>query len=303
MRTWNFLETEMNFDVFRLVRAGSNFGNDSRALSANWTSSESLVDVCQGIDCIVHLAACNEVECSLNPEQALIVNGLHTQKLLNASIMAGVKRFIYISTAHVYGASLDGFVTEKTQERPINTYAITHRVAEDFVIEANYRGLIEGLVLRLSNVIGRPQNTYVDRWTLLANQLCREVVIFNTLTLKSSGEQVRNFISMRDTLRAMMHFIKLDSNIIGDGIFNVGGIENIKILDLAEIIVSRSKKLLNKSPIMTTNKSDAIPSTEKFCFSIEKLLSTGYVFESNIQNAIDETLLFCQEYSEVFGES
>lgn len=290
-----FLENEMNFEVFRAVRGDILLNHDPRILKINWGSQESLLEICKGIDCVVHLAGLNEIECSSRSEEALLVNGLNTLRLINASVKAGVKRFIYISTAHVYGSSMKGVVSEKTQERPLNAYAITHKIAEDYVIEANAKKKLEGVVLRLANVIGKPQTHDVDRWTLLTNQLCREVVEFNSLTLKSSGEQVRNFISMQDTLRAIAYFIEIGSSCIGDGVFNLGSKENMKIIELAELIALRANKLLNKSPLIT-KKISGESKTENFIYSIEKLLSIGFKFESNVQNAIDETLLFSNKY-------
>lgn len=290
-----YLENEMHFDVFRAVRDDVFLNHDPNVLKINWDSEESLFEICKGIDCIVHLAGLNEIQCSFSSEDALLVNGLNTLKLINASVNVGVKRFIYISTAHVYGSSMKGVVSEKTQERPLNHYAITHKIAEDYVVEANAKKKLEGVVMRLSNVIGRPQTPDVDRWTLLANQICKEVVELNSITLKSSGEQVRNFISMQDTLRAIAYFIEIGSNCIGDGIFNVGSKENIKIIELAELIALRSKKLLNKTPLIT-KKITGESEIEDFCYSIDKLLSIGFKFESNVQNAIDETLLFSNRY-------
>ena len=49
-------------------------------------------------------------------------------------------------------------------------------MAEDFVLAARDRGLIGGFVLRLSNGIGAPAHPGVDRWTLVVNDLGRQVL-------------------------------------------------------------------------------------------------------------------------------
>ena len=117
------------------------------------------------MDAIVHLAAMNEMDCARDPAAALEVNTALTLRLLNAAVAAGVRRFVYLSTAHVYGAPLRGHIDERALPRPVHPYAITHRAAEDFVLAAFDAGRIEGVVLRLSNGVGAPAHAAVDRWT------------------------------------------------------------------------------------------------------------------------------------------
>ena len=66
-----------------------------------------------GVDCIIHLSAMNEVESLKDPVGALQVNGIQSLMLLQAAQKTRVKRFIYFSTAHVYGFPLEGHIDEK----------------------------------------------------------------------------------------------------------------------------------------------------------------------------------------------
>jgi UDP-glucose 4-epimerase len=117
-------------------------------------SEEGLAAACAGVSCMVHLAALNEIDSASDPEQALLVNTLGTLKLLCAAERAGVQRFVYFSTAHIYGAPLTGTITEATVPRPAHPYATTHRAAEDFVLAAHDRRALTGIVVRLSNGFG-----------------------------------------------------------------------------------------------------------------------------------------------------
>lgn len=129
----------------------------------DWASTEALTEACRGVDCIIHLAAMNEVESTRDPVGALEMNGLASLRLLEAAKAAGVRRFVYFSTAHVYGAPLQGSIDETSLPRPVHPYAITHKVAEDFVLAAHDRKQIEGVVIRLSNGFGAPVTPDVDR--------------------------------------------------------------------------------------------------------------------------------------------
>jgi len=156
-----------------------------RCLYMDLMSDREVRAVCEGMDAVIHLAAMNEHESSADPMKALLVNGAGTLRLIEASLAAGVRRFIYLSTAHVYGSPLTGRITEETVPRPVHPYAITHRIAEDFVLAARSQGSLEGIVVRLSNGIGPPIFEDVNRWTLVGNDLCRQAVTNRALRLKT----------------------------------------------------------------------------------------------------------------------
>ncbi|MEI6093227.1 MAG: SDR family oxidoreductase, partial [bacterium] len=191
--------------------------------------SEKLDDICKGVDCIIHLAATNEIESGENPEKALLVNGMGSLKLLRSAEKNKVKRFLYFSTAHVYKSPLSGTIDEVMLTRPGHPYAITHKVAEDFILASHDRRNIDGIIIRMSNSFGAPVNPEVNRWTLLVNDLCRQVVATKKLTLKSSGTQERDFVTLEDVCRAVLHLLYLPSDKIGDGIFNLGGEKSLSI--------------------------------------------------------------------------
>ena len=87
---------------------------EGRLLPFDLLTENDLAAACRGVRYVVHLAALNHVDSEVDPEQALLLNSLGTLKLLRASEHEGVERFIYISTAHVYGSPLVGTITEQT---------------------------------------------------------------------------------------------------------------------------------------------------------------------------------------------
>ncbi len=251
--------------------------------------------VCHGMDVVLHIAALNEVGCAQNPEQALIVNGLGTFNMLESAKRCGVRRFIYFSTAHVYGFPLMGKISELTLTKPMSAYAITHKVAEDYVLAAHQRKEIEGLVVRLSNGIGVPVAESNERWTLVVNDLCRQAVVNKRLTLKSAGLQYRDFITLPYVGQAMLHFLQLPVEQLQDGLFNLGGEHSLQIKVLAALIQHRCETLFHyKPPLSVGAQSSAVP-TERLIYNIDKLKSTGFRVFQNISEAIDDVLLFCKE--------
>ncbi len=259
-------------------------------------SEESLDNACRGVDAVLHLAAINEIESLANPKEAFKINSLGTLKTLLASKKARVKKFIYLSTAHIYGAPLLGTITEKTLPHPVHPYAITHRAAEDWVLAAHQKGSLTGLVIRLSNSFGPPIHPSVNRWTLVINDLCCQAATSKKLTLRSSGLQKRDFIPLEDVCRSMHHLLTLPEPLVGDGLFNLGGECSLSIAEIAEKIADRSEKVLGFRPVIEKPGPSANEIFETLDYRIDKLKKTGFQLQGDMNSEIDATLLFCREH-------
>ena len=249
-----------------------------------------------GIEAVVHLGTAHELICNKDPQTALQVNGFGTHRLLRNAIEAEVKRFVHFSTVHVYRTPLQGRLDETIVPRPVPAYAIAHRTGEDFVLSSRDRGEIDAYVLRLSNAFGAPAFPDVDRWTLLANELCREAVERRTITLKTSGLQWRNFVTLTDVGRAVAHFIDLPVAAGEDGLFNLVGPESWRVLDLSEAIAARCENTLGYRPELIRPLSATTEVVSTLELSSAKLLRTGFTFTSQFADEIDELLHFCKKH-------
>ncbi len=251
--------------------------------------------LCDGVSAIVHLAGANEHLSAADPERALADTAAATLRLLAAAERQGVGRFVYLSTAHVYGAPLQGRIDETCLPRPTHPYAITHRTAEDFVLAAHDRGAIEGAVLRLSNALGAPADPLIDRWTLIGNDLCRQVIVAGRLTLHTAGLQQRDFIALSDVCRAVDHVLRLPAAKLGDGLYNVGGASSHAIIEIAQMIAARSAVILGVHPAIdrpAPSDGETVPSLD---YRIDKLKATGFALAGSLEDEIDGTLIVCRE--------
>jgi UDP-glucose 4-epimerase len=264
------------------------------------TSDADLDSACSGVTSIVHLAALNEHDCAADPQRALLVNGLGTLKLLQAAQRARVERFIYFSTAHVYGSPLAGRIDERSVPRPVHPYAITHHVAEDFVLAAHDERALAGFVLRMSNGFGVPAHAGVNRWTLIVNDLCRQAVTQKQLVLHSSGVQKRNFITLGDAGRAVDHLLHSSAAACGDGLFNLGGECALSVLELTERIAARCEVTLGSRPEIRLPRSEVNETGLTLDYRVDKLKQTGFEMHGDMNAEIDATLRFCKE---AFGPS
>jgi UDP-glucose 4-epimerase len=260
-----------------------------------WDSPEGLREVCSGVNYIIHLAGMNAQDCTADPDAAMKANALATAHLIKAAFRQKVKRFIYMSTAHVYGSPLEGVITEETKPTTVHPYAISNLAAEDAVLASHQSGEIEGIVIRLSNAYGAPVDNDVNCWMLLVNDLCRQAVISGRLVLRSAGLQKRDFISLHDVVRAIYHFIKCPFDKPGDGIFNLGGEATYRVIELAELIAEQCEAVLGHRPEI--ERPDLVLGEDSLGlnYRIDKLKKTGFSLNGNIKKEIDATLNYCHK--------
>jgi len=257
----------------------------------NLLAQDNFKILCKGVKFIIHLAALNSLECESDPEKALRVNVLGTFRLLKVAEEQGIRRFIYFSTAHIYGSPLSGRITEKNVPKPTHPYAITHFAAEDLVLCGQN---LAGIVLRLSNAVGAPVNPEVNCWSLIANDLCRQAVSNKKLILKTPGLQKRDFVTIKDVCRAVYHMLELGQDKCSNEIFNLGGEKSLSIIDLTKKIANRCRYLLGFYPEIIKPESRPSDVSLPLDYRIDKLKAMGFKLIGSLEEEIDATLKFCQ---------
>jgi UDP-glucose 4-epimerase len=263
----------------------------------NLLEPDSLKLACDGIESIIHLAALNAKESNINPKQALLINGLGTLNLLNAAIACSVKKFLYFSTIHVYSSLLDSFTSmnESSFTSPSHHYSITHKLAEDYVLQANKN--ISVSIFRLSNVIGSPLNKDVNCWMLVAHDLSKQVAVNGYMQLNSNKEVTRDFIGLQNLCKIVCKNIKNSENFIQiqNEIINISSGVAISLDDLTKIIAIESEKIFNFKPkIKYNNLSEK--KTESIVISNQKAKSLGFDLKSDLHNEINLLLVDCKRW-------
>jgi UDP-glucose 4-epimerase len=268
---------------------------EAQVVQIAWDKSDELENICSGVDVVVHLAGMNMQDCATDSIAAIEFNVLATARLIQAAVRKGVKRFVYLSTAHVYGSPLDGVITEKTCPLSLHPYATSHRAGEDVVRTAHHLGEIEGIVVRLSNAFGCPAHKEVNCWMLLVNDLCRQAVQSQQMVLRSSGMQRRDFITMLDVCRAINHLLCLPIKSVGNGLINVGGEWSPTVWEMASLIQERCEAVLGFKPKLTRTEPQINETASKLEYRIDTLHLTGYQTSANRIEEIDQLLKFCKD--------
>ena len=266
----------------------------AKVVQTQWNSPVGLEQICVDVDAIVHLAGMNAQDCIADPVAALEFNAVVTARLLKAAVRQRVKRFIYLSTAHVYADPLAGVITEEACPVSLHPYATSHRAGEDVVRAAHQRGEIDGMVIRLSNAYGAPAHKDANCWMLLVNDLCRQGVTTGQLVLRSAGLQRRDFVSLTDVCRAIAHLMGLSQKAVGDGIFNLGGTWTPTVMEMATLVANRCKVTLGFHPEINLNPARGEIS-QLLDYHIDKLKGTEFKLEGDHDAEIDATLMLCRQ--------
>lgn len=261
-----------------------------------WNSESELEKICFEIDVVIHLVGMNAIDCSNNPLLALEVNGLFTARLLQSSIKQNVKRFIYISSAHIYDDSLRGKITEQSPSNNLHPYATSHRTGEDVVRSAHLKSEIEGVVIRLSNSFGAPAHVDTNCWSLVTNDLCRQALKSSHMILKITKMQRRDFISITDVCRAIEHLMNLNTSLLNDGLFNLGGEWSPTITEVAKTLSERVNFLTGKEITIKSSNLEKNSSPPNLDYDIAKIKLTGFELRNHRESEFDNLILFCKKW-------
>ena len=245
-----------------------------------------------GADCLIHLAAPNEVECARDPDAAIATTLRLTERALRAADAGGVRRFIYLSTVHVYGP-MQGLISEDTAPDPQHPYAVAHLESEHAVQAAATD--VDAIVLRLSNGYGAPADNGTDRWTLLVNDLCRQAVVDHRLQLSSNGLQHRDFLPLSDVADAIRHFTGAPHHPHGFRLFNLSSGKSMRVIDMAALIRSRAEAVLGVEIGLEAAEGGPVEASEKLVVDNRRLLETGFRPAADAAVEIDGMLKFCVE--------
>lgn len=172
------------------------------------------------IETVMHFAAHTIVPESVsNPLKYYANNTCSTRNLLQASQDAGVKHFVFSSTAAVYGTPEGGIAAEDSPTQPINPYGTSKLMSEWMLRDLAAATPLRYVVLRYFNVAGCDPGQRIGQSTIKATLLTKVVAeaavgkrphvsIFGTDYPTDDGTGVRDYIHVEDLASA--HLKALD---------------------------------------------------------------------------------------------
>ncbi len=112
---------------------------------------ERLAELCHGIDVVFHLAAAQH-EANVPDRHFHEVNVEGTGHVVDASLAAGVRRFVHGSTIGVYGGPSDAPISESSPLVPDNVYGVTKLAGEEVVRSS--AGRLPFVIVRIGETYG-----------------------------------------------------------------------------------------------------------------------------------------------------
>ncbi|WP_297529736.1 UDP-glucose 4-epimerase GalE [Thiohalobacter sp.] len=173
-----------------------------------------------GIESVLHFAAHTVVPESVeNPLKYYGNNTCHTRNLLACCQDAGVKHFIFSSTAAVYGIPEGDYCDEQSPTAPINAYGASKLMSEWMLRDLSRATPLRHVALRYFNVAGCSPDGSIGqstpRATLLIKVACEvatgrreKLYVFGTDYPTPDGTGVRDYIHVEDLAEA--HLKALD---------------------------------------------------------------------------------------------
>ncbi len=172
------------------------------------------------VDTVMHFAAHIIVpESVVNPLKYYRNNTANTRTMLECCVAAGVRNFVFSSTAAVYGIPAGGIASEDTPTEPINPYGWSKLMSEWMLRDTAAAHPIRYVALRYFNVAGADPGGRIGQSTPEATHLikvaCQHVVgrldqvsVFGTDYDTPDGTCVRDYIHVEDLAAA--HLQALD---------------------------------------------------------------------------------------------
>jgi len=250
-----------------------------------------LRDVLAGTSTVVHLAGTNEAVAAADPDRALAETAAAARQVGEACSAVGVRRVVYVSTVHVYGAALvaGATVSEDTVPQPRSVYAVARLAAEHLLAGS----APETVVVRLTNGVGAPIAPQVERWSLVANDLCRQAVTTGRLRLRTDGLQWRDFVALGDVCRVLA--ATLDPSRVPVGTYNLGSGQPLTVRDLAGLVQDSTEAAGTRRPPLQAPPFEREP-TKPAVVTSERFAALGLRTEVPVRAAVDETVRFCLDH-------
>jgi UDP-glucose 4-epimerase len=172
------------------------------------------------IEAVMHFAAFIEVgESVQNPLKYYHNNFCCTENLLSAMETVGVKKFVFSSTAAVYGTPEKIPITEDSPTKPINPYGQSKLAVEKMCHHQSLTGKLNYAALRYFNACGagnnatlgedhRPESHLIPLTIQAAMGKRSDIKIYGTDYDTPDGTCIRDYIHIDDLCRA--HLLALD---------------------------------------------------------------------------------------------
>lgn len=237
-----------------------------KLIKANLADTDSLRKTFQTteIDAVMHFAGYIQVAESVQEPLKYYSNNVsNTVNLLQIMKEFNVKKFIFSSSAAVYGNPKKIPITEDMPEIPSNPYGETKLIVEKILKYADAAYGLKSVSLRYFNAAGADPNGKIGEMHRIETHLIplairaalthKPVFIFGNDYPTKDGTCIRDYIHVNDLADAHILGLKYLENAEGSSVFNLGngnGYSVKEIIEKVEEITGEKieKKIVQRRP-------------------------------------------------------
>lgn len=171
----------------------------------------ALATLVKGADVVYH---CAVTFAKTDPASSHRVNVIGTENVARAALAGGARRFIYVSSASVYAATLRGDKTMTEERKPeninrLNNYSRTKYEGELAVCRLGREERLRYTIIRPTNIYGLRSGPWFRQW----ERLLRKVPV-------AIGNIPIDLVYVNDVVEAMVK--SAESQTAEGGVFNIG---------------------------------------------------------------------------------
>ena len=209
-------------------------------------NSDLVNELVEKSDLVLHMAAALGVSTILNNPIESISTNIHGSETVMLAASKHKKRIIIASTSEIYG---------KNPKQPLNelddrvigspqnirwSYSDAKAIEEATASALNKSQSLKVTTVRFFNTVG-PRQT--GQYGMVVPRFVQSALANEEIQVYGDGNQTRVFCHVADAIRAVVKLAETDLS-IGE-VYNVGGVGEISINNLAEKIISITKSVSN----------------------------------------------------------
>lgn len=239
--------------------------DDLEIVTGDITKPETLDGVTKGVDLVFHLAAIANVDYAIqNPVRTYDVNVRGTLNLLEEVRKNPVKKFVYVSSSHVYGVPQYIPVDEKHPIAPREPYSASKAAAENIV--NGYTGAygINTAIVRPFNIYGPGQHE-----SFLIPSIIQQASGSDLIEV-GNVEPTRDFTYITDIV---VGFLKIAES--GSGVYNIGSGVEVKVDDIVHKIVDIINPDIEIRSVVDRQRSGGVE-IPRLCADVSRLKGIGW---------------------------
>jgi UDP-glucose 4-epimerase len=249
-----------------------------------------LTEAVRDCEFVFHLAALTSVtESMANMDEYVAVNLMGTLNVLKAAANTGrVRKFIFTSSAAVYGDSPALPKKEEMRPTPKSPYAITKVEGEYYCSLFNDFYHLPAVCARFFNVFGERQ-AEDSPYSAAIPTFISKAFQNNVISIYGDGTQTRDLVYVKDVVKALILLMEQ-----GTGVYNIGTGRTIDINSLVHTIF----QIVDSNPAIRYIPER--PGEIKHSFaSIEKLTTLGFKPDFSLEDGLIRTVgYFREKYKE-----